>query len=333
MRPIIRALAVFAAVAVATAARAEVSEIRVAQQYGTSVLPLIVMEKHQLIEKQARAAGLGELKVQWTKFAGPAAMNDALLSGNLDVTANGAPALLLLWDKTHGSPREVKGLASISTNPSTLVTRKPAVKSIRDLGEADRIALPAVKIGLNAIILQMAAAEAFGPDQWAKLDPLTVTMAHPDALAAMISGKGEVNAHFSQPPFATEEVKHGGRAILHASQVLGAGWDLIVCAPTRFHDANPRTTAAFLAALREAISMINRDKRAAAETYLEMSGDKKSSVEDIVALLDDPETEFTMTPKSVMRFGRFMHRIGTLKTLPESWKDVFFPEIHQLPGG
>jgi NitT/TauT family transport system substrate-binding protein len=332
MKRLIGVLALLAALVPATT-RAEVSEIRVAQQYGTSVLPLIVMEKHQLIEKQARAAGLGELKVQWTKFAGPAAMNDALLSGNLDISANGAPALLLLWDKTHGTPREVKGLASISTNPSTLVTRNPQVKTIRDLGERDRIALPAVKIGLNAIILQMAAADAFGPDQWARLDPLTVTMAHPDALAAMISGKGEVNAHFSQPPFATEEAKHGGRAILRASEVLGAGWDLIVCAPTKFHDANPRTAAAFLAALREAIDMINRDKRAAAETYLELSGDKKSGVEGILALIEDPETDFTMTPKSVMRFGRFMHRIGTLKTLPESWKDLFFPEIHQLPGG
>jgi NitT/TauT family transport system substrate-binding protein len=333
VRRFVHGVAILVAMMLAISARCEVGEIRVAQQYGTSVLPLMMMEQHRLIEKQARAAGLGDLKVQWTKFAGPAAMNDALLSGNLDITANGAPALLLLWDKTHGTAREVKGLASISTNPSTLVTRNPDVKTIRDLGERDRIALPAVKIGLNAIILQMAAAEAFGPDQWAKLDPLTVTMAHPDALAAMVSGRSEVNAHFSQPPFATEEVKHGGRAILHASEVLGAGWDLIVCAPTRFHDGNPRTAAAFLAALREAIDMINRDKRAAAETYLQVSSDRKSSVQDIVALLEDPETEFTMTPKSVMRFGRFMHHIGTLRALPDSWKDLFFPEIHQLPGG
>jgi NitT/TauT family transport system substrate-binding protein len=314
-------------------ARAEVSEIRVAQQYGTSGLPLIMMQRHQLIEKHARAAGLGEVKAQWTKFAEPAAINDALLSGNLDISANGAPALLLLWEKTRGSSREVKGLASISTNPSTLVTRNPEVRSIRDLGERDRIALPGVKIGLNAIILQMAAAEAFGPDKWSRLDPLTVTMAHPDALAAMLSGKGEINAHFSQPPFATEEIKHGGRAILRAREVLGAGWDFIACAPTRFREANPKATAAFLTALEEAIEMIKRDKRAAAETYLQISGDRKSSVADILALIEDPDTDYTTTPRSVIRFAGFMHRIGTLKTLPASWKDVFFPEIHDLPGG
>jgi NitT/TauT family transport system substrate-binding protein len=327
---------VFALLAALTgigAARAEVSELRIAQQYGTSSLPLFVMQKNALIEKHARQAGLGDIRVEWSKFAGPSGMNEALLSGNLDISANGAPALLLLWDKTHGSSREIRGLASISSNPSTLVTRNPAVKTIRDLGEADRIALPAVKIGLNAIILQMAAAEAFGPDQWARLDPLTVTMAHPDALAAMISGKSEITGHFSQPPFATEEVKHGGRAILSASQVLGAGWDFILCATTRFHDANPRVTAAFLAALREAVDAINRDKRAAAATYLELSSDKKSSVEDILALIEYPETEYTLTPKSVMRFGTFMRRIGTLKTLPDSWKGLFFPEIHDLPGG
>src|SRR3954451_12779261 len=112
----------------------------------------MVMQRHQLIEKHACSAGLGEIKVQWTKFAEPAAINDALVSGNLDISANGAPALLLLWEKTRGSPREVKGLASISANPSTLVTMNPEVKSIRDLSERDRIALPGVKIGLNAII-------------------------------------------------------------------------------------------------------------------------------------------------------------------------------------
>jgi hypothetical protein len=33
------------------------------------------------------------------------------------------------------------------------------------------------------------------------------------------------------------------------------------------------------------------------------------------------------------QYGTSVLMLGRLKTLPESWKDLFFPEIHQLPGG
>src|ERR1700724_1528826 len=60
--------------AVATSAAAEVSEITVAQQFGVSFLPLMVMEKQGLVEKHAALAGLGGVKVVWTKVAGPSVM-------------------------------------------------------------------------------------------------------------------------------------------------------------------------------------------------------------------------------------------------------------------
>ena len=50
--------------------RAEVAEITVAQQFGVSFLPLMLMERDQLIEKHAKAAGV-EVKTNWQKVAGP----------------------------------------------------------------------------------------------------------------------------------------------------------------------------------------------------------------------------------------------------------------------
>ncbi len=61
----VAAVALFAAVA---PARAEMAEINVAQQYGISYLPLMIMEDQKLIEKHAKAAGrrrqgrLGEVR-------------------------------------------------------------------------------------------------------------------------------------------------------------------------------------------------------------------------------------------------------------------------------
>src|SRR6266849_5435346 len=101
------ALLLTAAFAVAPA-RAETNEVRAAQQYGLSYLNLMIMEDSKLIEKQAKAAGLGEIKVTWAKLGGPGAMNDALLSGSLDFGTGGVPALVTLWAKTHGTANEVK---------------------------------------------------------------------------------------------------------------------------------------------------------------------------------------------------------------------------------
>ena len=308
-------------------AHAEAAQLRVGVQYGTSMLAVMLMENGRLVERHALAAGLGEVAVSYRNISGPVAMSDGVLSGALDIGINGAPSVLLLWDKTRNSAGAVRGLAAVSTNPSILVTRNPAVQTIRDFTERDRIALPGVKIALNAILLQMAAAKAWGPNEWARLDARTTTLGHPDALAAMLSGAGDITAHFSGPPFSTLEIKAGMRPILRAHDVLGDGWDMLMFASARFRDANPRLVGAVLAALDEAQRAIRADPRAAAATYLAMSGDKKSSVEDIVALITDPDTTYGTTPRSVMQFAAFMHGVGLLKNQPGGWTDVFFPDL------
>jgi len=123
------ALCVAALVAVfgwAGPASAEVGEITVAQQWGIGYLPLMVMQAHGLIEKQAKAAGLCKLKVHWVKFAGSNVANDALLAGRLQFAAVGVPPLITMWAKTRGN-LEVKGVAALDTMPFYLNVRNPSV--------------------------------------------------------------------------------------------------------------------------------------------------------------------------------------------------------------
>lgn len=63
----------------ANSARAEVSELRVAIQPGISYLSLMIMQDRKLIENHAEKAGIKDLKVTWSTFAGGNVMNDALL--------------------------------------------------------------------------------------------------------------------------------------------------------------------------------------------------------------------------------------------------------------
>ena len=310
---------------------AEVNEVQVAQQYGVSFLPLMLMERDKLVEKHAKAAGLPELRVNWAKVAGPSIINDGLISGSVHFAATGAPSLITLWDKTNGV---VKGMSAMTTYPLYLVTRNAGVKSIEDFSEKDKIALPSIKVSTQAIVLQMAAAKAWGQDQYARLDPFTIGLSHPDAMLALMSGTGGVNSHFSTSPFYEQEIKVPGvRTVTTSYEILGGrATALVITASSRFREANPKTYRAFFDALSQSIQTINKDKRAAAKVYLEQAQDKKNTVEDIVRMIDNPDYEYTLRPEKVFKTAVFMNQIGSVKRRPASVRDLFFPEVHPLGG-
>lgn len=330
---LVRSMAVGAAVLWASGpALAEMSEVTIAKQYGVSYLPFMLMERDKLLEKHAKAAGLDDLKVNWRTFAGGGVMNDALISGNLQFASAGVPPFATLWEKTKDSLR-IKGVCAMSSLPSYLNTRDPNVKSIKDLTDADKIALPAVKVSNQAIYLQMATAEALGIEHYNKFDKNTVTMSFVDGTAAMLSGNGEINNHFVSPPFAQLQLEQPGiRNILNSYDVMGGPATLIVVYTTdKVRSENPKTYAAFVAAFKEAVDTINRDKHAAAELYVQQAKGK-NSVAMIEKILNDPQVEYTMTPKNIGKYTDFMHKVGSLKTQPASWKEMFFPEVHDLAG-
>ena len=319
------------ALMVAAAARGELSEINVAQQYGIGYLPLMIMEDQKLIEKHARAAGM-EVKVGWARFAGGNVMNDALLSNSLQFASGGVGPLVTIWARTRGN-LDVRAVSAINSMPLYLNSRNPAVKTIRDFTDKDKIALPAVKVSIQAVTLQMAAEKAFGEGQQNRLDALTVSMAHPDAQAALLSGATEISAHFSSPPFQYQQLEKAGvRTVLNSYEVLGGPATFnVVWTTSKFRSENPKLYDAFVKALDEATAIINRDKKAAAETYLRLAKGK-DTVADILAMLNDPDIVYTTTPQNVMKYVNFMYKVGSIKARPDSWKDLFFQNVHGLPG-
>ena len=325
------AVAAFAAAA-ALPTRAEVTQVRIAQQFGITYLPLMYMEHEKLLEKHARQEGLGDVKVTWTKFAGGNVMNDALLSNSLDFASGGLGPLITLWAKTRGN-LDVRGVCAMNTMPLYLNTRDPKVKSIKDFTDQDRIALPAVKVSFQAVNLQMAAAKAFGTKQYNKLDKLTVSLSHPDGMAALLSPASEITAHFTAPPFQYQELEHSGiHTVLDSYKIVGGPHTFtVVWATAAFRKDNPKIYRAFLAAFEEAIAQINHDKPAAARNYIAWAN-YKGPADLPLKILDDPLVKFTTTPHRITTYADFMYQIGSIKVKPKSWKDMFFPEVHALHG-
>jgi NitT/TauT family transport system substrate-binding protein len=332
-----RAIRLAAAFAIAVlsfgpaSAQAETRTVRIAKQFGISYLPLTIMEEKNLLQEHGRRLGL-DLKTEWVQFVSGTPMNEAIISGNLDFASGGVAPLLTIWNKTRGN-LGVKGVAALNSMPLDLNTINPNVKTIKDFTEKDRIALPAVKVSIQAITLQMAAEKAFGPGQHAKLDALTVSLSHPDGMATMLGGKSEITAHFTSAPFMYQELADARvHKVLDSYDVLGGPHTFnVVWASSKYYNENRKVVEAFVAALDDAMQQIAKDPAEAARLWVK-NENSKIPVAEIERMIRLPENEWTMVPKKVMAYADFMSRAGLIAAKPEHWQDVFFDDIHKLPG-
>src|ERR1700720_2097455 len=165
----------------------EVSSIVIVSQHGLPYLPLMVMDTLKLVEKHAGKLGIAALKADYKTLGGTQSLIDALLSRQMDFGVTGVPGLATLWDKTAGTPNEVRALSAVQSMPFMLVTNRPAIKTITEFTNQDKITVPAIKVSSQAICLQMAAAKEWGDDQYAKLDAYTIACSHPDVALSIMA--------------------------------------------------------------------------------------------------------------------------------------------------
>jgi NitT/TauT family transport system substrate-binding protein len=318
-------------VTASVSARAE-GNIRIARQFGISYLILDVVRDQKLIEKHGKLAGL-DIAVEWAQISGSTAMNEALLSNNLDVVSAGVPPALVLWDRTRGR-QNVKIVAALGSLPNYLITNNPKVKTLQDLSEGDRIAVPAAGVGFQSRTLQIETVRLYGKENFDRFDKISVSLPHPDATAALISGGLEVNTHFSAAPYyyqALEENKNIHKIISSYDILGGKSTFNVLYSTQKFHDENPKTYKAFYAALGEAAQWIRGHKPEAADTFIRQQKSKLSR-DFILRIINDPENDFTITPQNTHVYASELFNIGVLKIKAASWKDYFFAEAHTESG-
>jgi NitT/TauT family transport system substrate-binding protein len=315
----------------ANSAKAETRVVRIATQYGISYLPLTIMAEKKLLEAEGKKLGL-DLATDWVRFTGGPPMNEALISGNLDFASGGVGPMVTIWARTQGNLK-VKGICAINSMPLYLNTINPAVKTIKDFTEKDRIALPAVRVSMQAVILQMAAEKVFGQGQEHKLDAWTVSLSHPDGLAQMMSGKSEITGHFTSAPFMYQELADSRvHRVLNSYDVFGGPHTFnVIWATSKLYEGEPKIVQAFLSALRIAIKEINDDPAGSAALWVKADKSKLSPA-DAEKIIRDKENKWTLTPEKVMVVADYMGRVKMIPTTPKSWKDMFIDAIHDLPG-
>jgi NitT/TauT family transport system substrate-binding protein len=312
---------------------AETKEVRFAQLYSLTYLPAYIVYEEKLIEKHAARLGIPPPMVTISKLSSGPAANDALISGSVDIAMGGITVLLTLWDKTQGS-MNVRGIATMVDSPIFLMTVDPRIKSLTDYGEGDRIAVSAVKVTMQALFLNLAAARQWGWEARFKLDPLTVSMSHPMSIQALHSAKLEVKNYAAIVPFNYEVLKaSNARQLMTSYEVLGGAHSLsAIWATESWVKANPKTYQATLAAFEDATERIATDLEAAARTYVKWEGSTLPTA-DLARIIGTPsEITFTVTPNRTLMIAETMHKIGLLKTKPAAWTDYFHAGLHGKNG-
>jgi len=217
--------------------------------------------------------------------------------------------------------------------PYELFTVDETVRSLADLSDKNKIGLPAIKVSIPAIFLQMAAARLYGQANYQKLDPLTVSFAQPDGAIALLSGGGAVDSYVFAPPFSDQvRDKPKIHRVWSSSELAGSITSLSMWTTARFRQDDPVTYAAVIDAVRDAVAVIRRAPRHAAEIFIKAEN-SKLPVEFVTAVLGHADLEFGIAPQNSLLLAQFLAQTGVVKSSPADWKDYFFPDIHAEPGG
>jgi NitT/TauT family transport system substrate-binding protein len=297
--------------------------VKIGIGFGVGFLPMFIADELKLVEKHAKAAGL-DVAANYQRFSGSAAMQDAVLSGAVDMGVYGVPAVLIAWDKAKNTPQQIIGIAGVNASPLTLVTTNTDAKSLADLKPTDKIAMPAI-VSPQMYVLQMGAEKAFGPGNHDKLKPQVVALPHPEALNAILSGGTEVKGYFASPPFTQIALaKQGVSRVTSSNEIFGGKSSFLVLGATkRYIEAQGQMQGVMIAAITEAADLIRKDPKRAAEIYLKVEPSKLLDVAAVEKLLKETPDEFGPDVYGVKAFADFMGRIGAIKTIPASFRDVF----------
>jgi NitT/TauT family transport system substrate-binding protein len=152
----------------------------------------------------------------------------------------------------------------------------------------------------------------------------------PDATIALLGQSADITTVFSVPPFQLE--KPGIRTVLNSCDVFGEPHTFTVAwTSARFRDQNPALYEALIAAFDGATQMLGKDVKEASRFWIE-NVKSKLTVEKVAEIASGKQVRWTMVPENTVKYAAFMHAVGRIKAMPADWKELFFPELHSLPG-
>lgn len=270
--------------------------ITIAYQTGIAYAPLIIMEKNGMIENHYD----GELEINWQILNGGNAINEGIISGDIDIGAMGvAPVIVGI---KAGIPYKI--CSGISSQPYDVMTNIEGIARLSDITKDIKISC----VGLNSmphILLAMASKHELGDSH--ALDENLVFMSNTDGMTALISGA--VDCQMCISPFNFMEAKYEN---IHKIDVSNDVWPtgdtfIVAVSSSALHDDKPELYNAFCEALKEAVEYMETNQD---ETISILQNEYDASAEDIKEWLNDEKSGYDVNVKGIGKLGAFMSEEG-----------------------
>jgi NitT/TauT family transport system substrate-binding protein len=315
-----------AAVALAAGeAAAPPSKLTIAYQPGLGYAPLILMKQQRVIERRYPGTS-----VEWKVLASGTPITNGVISGDIQIGAVGTGPMLVGWARGV----DWKIIAPLNLGDLWLMARDPNIRTVADL-KGKRIATP-TNTSIQAVMLRKMAQVKLGDPK--ALDSGLLAMDHPDGMQALLSG--QIDAHFTSPPFQFQERLRGAHIVGKSYSYFGAHTFLVTVMTQKFYGDYPEFAKFFYDQIVAMQALIKRDPDRVARVLQDDAGGTptwRQFKQWLVAkdpAAKGPALTWTAQPLGLMRTAAFMSRTGQLggTKLPASWKDLVFPPVQSQKG-
>jgi ABC-type nitrate/sulfonate/bicarbonate transport system substrate-binding protein len=312
-------LVVFAAVALAGAKGVgPPSKITIAYQPGLGYAPLILMKQQRVIERRYPGT-----TVEWKVLASGTPITNGVISGDIQIGAVGTGPFLVGWARGV----DWKVIAPLNLGDLWLMARDPNIRTIADL-RGKRIATP-TNTSIQAVVLRKMAEAKLGNPR--ALESGLLAMDHPDGMQALLSG--QIDAHFTSPPFQFQERVRGAHVVGRSYNYFGAHTFLVTVMTQDFYDEHTDFARFFYNQVVAMQALIKKDPDRVAKVLQTDAGGTPTN-RQFKQWLVNPALTWTVRPLGLMRTATFMSRTGQLggTKLPAGWKELVFPPVQNQKG-
>jgi NitT/TauT family transport system substrate-binding protein len=291
--------------------------ITIAYQFGVGYAPLMIIKQQRLLEKAYPG-----LRVEWKQLASGTPITDGIIKGDIQIGAMGTGPMLVGW--ARGTNWKV--IAPLDEADLWLMVRNPSIRTINDL-RGKRIATPTAT-SIQAVALRKMAEVKLGNAR--ALDSSLISMDHPDGMQALLTG--QIDAHFTSPPYQWLELGRGARALGKSYGYFGAHSFLVTVVTQKFYDEYTAFSNRYYKLVKQTIDMLNKRPKVAAAILAREDATETTPAQFQRWIARKKSLTFTTRPRGLMRTAGFMNKIGLLNRVPRSWRELVFPPVYPTKG-
>jgi NitT/TauT family transport system substrate-binding protein len=316
-------VAAFSSAAPASRNQGPPAKLTIAYQPGLGYAPLILMKQLRTIEKRYPGT-----TVEWKVLASGTPITQGVITGDIQIGAVGTGPMLVGWARGV----QWKVIAPLNLGDLWLMAKDPNIRTIADL-RGKRIATP-TNTSIQAVMLRKMAQVKLGDHR--ALDAGLVALDHPDGMQALLTG--QIDAHFTSPPFQFQERVRGAHIVGRSYAYFGAHSFLVTVMQQKFYDEHTAFARFFYNQVVAMHNLIKNNPTRVARILEADAGGQPTwrQFKQWLAAKDPvtkrPALTWTTRPLGLMRTAAFMNKTAQLSKAPTNWRELVFPPVYPTKG-